>query len=48
MLQFYLVSTQAPPILGLSSCLLLNLIKLILPVEGILKLEQTLSDVLSE
>ena len=28
--QFYIVSTQAPPILGLSSCLSLNLIKLIL------------------
>lgn len=48
MVEFYVVSTQAPPILGLSSCLLLNLIKLILPVEGILKLEQTPSDVLSE
>ena len=32
--QFYVVSTQAPPILGLSSCLSLNLIQLILSVEG--------------
>lgn len=47
-LEFYVVSTQAPPILGLASCLLLDLIKLILSVEGILKLEQTPSDLLSE
>ena len=30
---FYVVSTQAPPILGLSSCLSLNLIQLVLSVE---------------
>ena len=31
--EFYVVSAQAPPILGLSSCLSLNLIQLILSVE---------------
>ena len=30
---FYIVSTQAPPVLGLSSCLSLNLIQLILSLE---------------
>ena len=30
---FYVVSTQAPPILGLSSCLSLNLIQVVLSVE---------------
>ena len=33
MLEFCVVSTQAPPVLGLTSCLSLKLIKLILSVE---------------
>lgn len=48
LLEFYVVSTQAPPVLGKSSCLSLKLIKLVLSVEEIRKLEQTQSDVLSE
>ena len=40
---FYVVSTQAPPILGLSSCLSLNLIQLILSVE-----ERESSDTVSQ
>ena len=34
-LEFFVVSTQAPSVLGLSSCLSLKLIKLILSVNGI-------------
>ena len=47
LLEFYVVSTQAPPVLGLLSCLSLKLINLILSVEEIQKPEQTQSDVLS-
>ena len=48
LLEFYVASTQAAPVLGLSSCLSLKLIKLMLSVEAIRKPEQTQSDVLSE
>ena len=44
-LEFYVVSTR---VLGLSSCLSLKLIKIILSVEEMRKLEQTKSNVLSE
>ena len=46
--EFYVLSTQAPHVLALSSCLSLKLIKLTLSVEKIRKPEQTQSDVLSE
>ena len=48
---FYVVSTQAPPILGLSSCLSLNLIQLVLSVEekqGSDTVSQTPGDILTE
>lgn len=44
LLEFYVVSTQAPPVLGKSSCLSLKLIKLVLSVEEIRKLERVVSD----
>ena len=49
--QFYVVSTQAPPILGLSSCLSLNLIQPILSVEereDIDTVSQNPGDILTE
>jgi len=49
--QFYVVSTQAPPILGLSSCLSLNLIQLTLSVEekeNIDAVSQNPGDILTE
>ena len=48
MLEFCVVSTQAPPVLGLTSCLSLNLIKLILSVEEMQNPGQSQNDMLKE
>ena len=48
MLEFYVVSTQAPPVLGLTSCLSLRLIKLILSVEKMQNPGQNQTDMIKE
>lgn len=45
LLEFYVVSTQAPPVQGMSSYVSLKSLKLILSVDEIRKPEQTQSDV---
>ena len=41
MLVFYVVSTQAPPVLGMRVCLDMDLIKLVLPVNANTTLSET-------